>query len=84
MMNNTSYHNLVNVTGGINQRWAKFQKEMCVNSFVSIFVSLVQKAANDFFKQIHFNDPECNTLMRGKEMLSKQEKQDLASSEALL
>jgi hypothetical protein len=44
------HHNLANVTRGINQRWAKLQKEMCVNSFVSIFVSLVQKAANDFFK----------------------------------
>jgi hypothetical protein len=46
MMNNTSsYHsNLVlNVTGGINQRWAKLQKEMCVNSlFVSVFVSLLR------------------------------------------
>jgi hypothetical protein len=37
-----------------------------------------------FFKQIHFNDSEYNTLMRGTGMLSKQEKQDLASSEALL
>ncbi len=36
-----------------------------------------------FFNQIHFNDPECDTLTRGKEMLSKQEKQDIASSEAL-
>ena len=40
---------MVNVTRGINQRWAKLQKEMCVNSFLSIFVSLVRKAANDFF-----------------------------------
>ncbi len=37
-----------------------------------------------FFKQIHFNDPEYDTLMRGKGMLSKQEKQDLASLETLL
>jgi hypothetical protein len=57
---------------------------MCVNSFVSVFVSLAQKAANDFLKQIDFNDPECDTLIRGKGMLSKQEKQDLAISEALL
>ncbi len=35
-------------------------------------------------KQIHFNDPEYNTLMKGMGVLSKQEKQDLASSEALL
>ncbi len=56
---------------------------MCVNSFISFFVSLVRTAANDFFNQIHFNDPECNILMRGKGMLPKQEKQDLASSEAL-
>jgi hypothetical protein len=40
---------MVNVTRGINQRWAKLQKEMCVNSFLSIFVSLVRKAAYDFF-----------------------------------
>jgi hypothetical protein len=31
---------MVSITGGINQRWAKLQKEMCVNSFVNIFVSL--------------------------------------------
>jgi hypothetical protein len=40
---------VTDVTRGITQRWAKLQKEMCVNSFVSIFVSLVQKAANGFF-----------------------------------
>ncbi len=45
----TIHHNLANITGGINQRWAKLQKEMSINSFGSIFVSLVQKAANDFF-----------------------------------
>ncbi len=47
---------------------------------LSIPSTSVQKAANDFFKQIHFNEPECDTLMRGmvlKRMLSKQEKQDL-------
>jgi hypothetical protein len=50
IVNNTSYHsNLVlNVTGGINKRLAKLQKEKCVNSIVSVFVSLVRKA-NDFF-----------------------------------
>ncbi len=62
----------------------KIAKRDVCKLFVSTFVSLVQKAANDFLKQIHFNDPECNTLMRGKEMLSKQGKQDLASSEDLL
>jgi hypothetical protein len=43
--------------GGINQRWAKIQKEMCVNSFVCIFVSLVGKAANDFFYKNSFQLP---------------------------
>jgi hypothetical protein len=37
-----------------------------------------------FFDQIHLNDPDGNTLTRGKEMLSKQKKQDLGSSEPLL
>jgi hypothetical protein len=41
-------HDINHFTEGINQRWAKMQKEMCVNSFGSVFVSLVQKAANDF------------------------------------
>ncbi len=45
------HHNLANVTGEINQRWAKLQKEMYVNSFVSVFVGLVQKAVNDFLNK---------------------------------
>jgi hypothetical protein len=32
-------------------RCGKLQKEMCVNSFVNIFVSLVRKVANVFFKK---------------------------------
>ncbi len=32
-------------------RCEKLQKEMCVNSFGNVFVSLVQKAANAFFKK---------------------------------
>jgi hypothetical protein len=43
-----------------------------------------QKAANAFFKEIHFNDPDCNALIRAKEMLSKQKKQGFASSEPVL
>jgi hypothetical protein len=82
MMNNTSQ------SGKRHRRnqpeMGKIAKRDVCNSFVGVFTSLVQKAVNDFFFKVYFNDPECDILMRGKGMLSKQEKQDLASSEAIL
>jgi hypothetical protein len=42
---------------------------------LAFFVSLVQKAANAFFKEIRFNDPDCDTLNKAKERLSEQDKQ---------
>jgi hypothetical protein len=57
---------------------------MCVKKIVSILLGLVPEVATAFFKEIHFNDSDCNALIRAKGMLSKQEKRGSTSSEPVL
>ena len=59
--------------------------KMDVCNFFLAFCWLSPRSGSQFFlNKIHYNDPGCNALMKGKERLSEQDKQGLGSSKPLI
>jgi hypothetical protein len=49
------------------------KKENCVNYFASVLLGKVPEAANDFFKQNRFNDPDCDPSTKAMGMLLERD-----------
>ncbi len=60
-----------------------FLDAVWLNVFVIVILALVPEIEHIFLSQNHSNDPDCNTLIKAKELLSKQDKQSLDCAKPL-